>query len=60
MKRDLSLVSGGILGLGLLSWAFWGNPQTLAVPRMHTVQIPHDDPDLRFVSERSPYMRTER
>lgn len=60
MKRDVFLVSGGILGLGLLSWTFWGNPESSAVPRVHTVQILHDDPDLRLVSERSPYMRTER
>jgi hypothetical protein len=26
MKRDVLLISGGILAVGLLAWLAWGNP----------------------------------
>ena len=58
MRRDLLAISGGILVVGVIAWVFWGNPEN--VPRMHTVQAMAADPDLRLVSERSPYMRNER
>jgi hypothetical protein len=58
MKRDLLVMSGGILALGLVMWTFWGNPG--ATPRMHTVQTLNQDPNVKLVSEQSPYMRTER
>jgi hypothetical protein len=52
MKYDLSVVGGGIIAVGFIAWIFWGTP------RVHSVQ-PLDS-DLKLVSERSPYMRTER
>ena len=58
MRRDLLAVSSGILTAGVIAWVFWGNPEN--VPRMHTFQAMAADPDLRLVSERSPYMRNER
>jgi hypothetical protein len=45
--------------LGLVTWALWGNPYS-SVPRMHTGQSIAADPNLKLVSERSPYMRNER
>lgn len=59
MRRDLLAISGGILTAGAIVWGFWGNPEN--VPRMPTVlAMDRADPDLRLVSERSPYMRNER
>jgi hypothetical protein len=45
MKQDLFIVGGGIVAFGLAIWGLWGNPR-------HS--------PLKIVSERSPYMRTER
>jgi hypothetical protein len=58
MKRDLLTISGGTLALGVIAWIFWGNPENM--PRMHTVQEIKAAPELKLVSERSPYMRNER
>jgi hypothetical protein len=61
MKRDLLIMSGAILALGLVMWNFWGNPEMSSSPSLHTAQsFEPSDPDLRLVSERSPYMRSER
>ena len=58
MRHDISLVGGGIIAVGFIAWVFWGNPDPGPTPRVHSVQ-PLDS-DLKLVSERSPYMRTER
>ena len=58
MKRDLLVISGGFLTVGALVWIFWGNPQN--EPRKHTSQEIGAEPELRLVSERSPYMRMDR
>jgi hypothetical protein len=47
-----------MLVVGVVAWTFWGNPESM--PRMHSVQEMKAHPDLKLVSERSPYMRTER
>jgi hypothetical protein len=58
MKRGLLIIGSGMLAAGTVFWAVWGNPEN--APRMHTVQEMKAAPELRLVSERSPYMRTER
>ena len=62
MKRDLWVLSGGTLAVGCVVWVVWGHPESL--PRMHTTTFQEieikADPDLKLVSERSPYMRSER
>ena len=59
MKRDILAISGGMIALGAVMWIYWGNP--VSAPR---TPISHHelaaDPDLKLISERSPYMRTER
>ncbi len=47
-----------MLAVGAVVWTFWGNPQTAPPP--HTVQEMGAEPELKPVSERSPYMRTQR
>jgi hypothetical protein len=59
MKWDLLAISGGLIAFGAVVWTFWGNPET--VTRAQPVhQELAADPDLKLISERSPYMRTER
>ena len=60
MRRDLLLIFSAILALGLISWTFWGNPEVGSAPRMHAAQSLKADPNLKLISERSAYMRTER
>jgi hypothetical protein len=57
MRRDLLAISGGILTFGVVAWVLWSNPED--VPREHAIQAMAADPDLKLVSERSPYMRDE-
>jgi hypothetical protein len=42
MRQDLLVISGGMLAVGIVVWAFWGNPPN--VPRMHTGQEMKADP----------------
>ena len=60
MRQDLLMVVGGIVVTGLTMWSFWGNPPKHSAPRLLMVQQLHTDPDLKAISERSPYMRSER
>ena len=58
MKRDVWVISGGMLAVGVSAWALWGNPEK--TPTVHAVREMHMAPELKLVSERSPYMRSER
>jgi hypothetical protein len=56
MRRDLLVI--GMQAVGVVVWAFWGNPES--VSGMHPTLVMKSDAELKLVSERSPYMRTER
>ena len=58
MKRDIGVMSGAILAVGAVVWAFWGNPETAS--RNNVTRKLDVAPELKFVSEQSPYMRSER
>jgi hypothetical protein len=58
MWRDLLKICGGILSTGIIAWALWGNSEN--VPRMQALRAMAANPELKLVSERSPYMRNER
>ncbi|HXI08419.1 MAG: hypothetical protein ACRC1G_20210 [Bradyrhizobium sp.] len=60
MKHDVLMVAGGIVATGLAMWSVWGNPPRHGAPRVLVVERPQADPDLKAISERSPYMRSER
>jgi hypothetical protein len=60
MRQDLLFVAGGIVATGLTMWGFLGNPPKHNVPRPPVVQQLDADPDLKVISERSPFMRSER
>lgn len=58
MKRDVLVISGGMLAVGFGAWALWGHPDN--APRKEVVREMQVAPELKLVSERSPYMRSER
>lgn len=59
MTRDLMIISGGLVAISIISWASLSDPAP--VPKMHAAQQTlYYDPNLKLVSEESPYMRTER
>jgi hypothetical protein len=58
MKRDVGVMTGAILAIGAVVWAFWGNPET--ANRSSAVHKMNVAPELKLVSERSPFMRAER
>ena len=64
MRVDLLLVAGGIVLTGVTMWGFFGNPPKYSAPHsasgLTVVQRLDADPDLKAVSGRSPYMRSER
>ena len=58
MKRDIGMISGATLAIGMIMWAFVGNPESAS--RMRVTQKMDVAPELKLITERSPYMRTER
>jgi len=58
MKRDVLVAGGGMLAVGVVIWAIWGNPEH--APHMHAVQKIPVAPELKLVTAQSPYMRSER
>ena len=64
MRQDLLFVAVGIVATGLAMWVFFGNPPKHSAQhsasRFMVVQQLDAGPDLKAVSGRSPYMRSER
>jgi hypothetical protein len=58
MKRDLLICSTVALAVCLIISRLWGSPEVNTAGRLHNLQS--SDPNLKLVTERSPYMRTER
>lgn len=58
MKRDIAVISGATLAIGMIMWAFVGNPES--TNRIRVTQKMDVAPELKLVSEHSPYMRSER
>lgn len=64
MRHDLLFVVVGIVATGLTMWSFFGNPPKHSAhhsaSRLMVVQQLDADRALKTISERSPYMRSER
>ena len=58
MKRDFLVISAAMLAVYAALSMFWSGPDK--PPRMHTIQQIDAAPELKLVSEQSPYMRNER
>jgi hypothetical protein len=59
MKQDVLAISGGMIAVAVVLWIFWGNPANVKRTPASYQEL-GSDPALKLVSERSPYMRTER
>jgi hypothetical protein len=65
MVRDLWTLAAVSIAFGVIVWIVIGHPQKSSLRqesslRMETSHSLNAHPDLRLISERSPYMRTER
>ena len=60
MKRDVGMISGATLAIGMIMWAIAGNPESASRARTNVTQKMDVAPELKLVSESSPYMRSER
>jgi hypothetical protein len=64
MARDLLTLAALSIMFGVIVWIILGSPQKnrrqKSWLRMETSRSLNADPDLRLISERSSYMRTER
>ena len=58
MKRDFLVISAGMLAVYAALSMLWSSPEK--PPRLHTIQQIDATPELKLVTEQSPYMRTER
>jgi hypothetical protein len=58
MQRDLLIIGAGMIAISIITFSSWKDPGI--VPSMHTVQTLDQDASVKLVTERSPYMRSER
>jgi hypothetical protein len=59
MTKDFVAIGAAMFVIGLGVWSLWGPPPARA-PETQQVRVLADDPALKLISEKNPYMRTER
>ena len=60
MTKDALVICAGMLLVGLGAWTLWSNPRNAKPAETQVVRALAEDPMLKLVSERRPFMRTER
>jgi len=60
MVRDPWIFAATAFAFGMIGWVLVAERPQKAPVRQETFHSLSADPDLRLISERSPYMRTER
>ena len=62
MRRDVLTMTGASLATAVIVWVSWGNPKEEAhyERNLQTAHWIKADPELKRLSEQSPYMRNER
>jgi hypothetical protein len=60
MVRDPWMVAVALFAFGVIVWVVAAERPSKSPVRVEAAHTLAADPDLRLVSERSPYMRTER
>jgi hypothetical protein len=60
MVRDPWVFAVTLVAFGMISWVLIAERSQKVPVRQETFHSLSADPDLRLISERSPYMRTER
>ena len=58
--RDPWTLAAALLSFGVIAWVVVAERSPKSPVRIETARTMTAEPDLRLVSERSPYMRTER
>lgn len=60
MVRDPWTFAAALFAFGVIGWVVVAERPQKSPVRLETTPSLSADPDLRLISERSPYMRTER
>jgi hypothetical protein len=60
MMRDPWTLAAALFAFGVITWVVVAERPPRNTVRIEATRTLAADPDLRLVSERSPYMRTER
>ena len=60
MMRDPWTLAAALFAFGVIGWVVVAERPPKSPVRIEAARTLAADPDLQFVSERSPYMRTER
>ena len=60
MVRDPWTLAAALFAFGVIAWVLVAERPQKSAERLETSHSLSADPDLRLISERSPYMRTER
>ena len=60
MVRDPWIIAAVLLAFGVIGWVVVAERPPKSQVRIEAARTLAADPDLRLVSERNPYMRTER
>ena len=60
MVRDPWIVTAALFAFGVIGWVVVAERPPKSPVRIEAAQTSAADADLRLISERSPYMRTER
>ena len=60
MVRDPWIIAAAVSAFGIIAWVLVMERPHESDLRLETSHSLSSEPDLRLVSERSPYMRTER
>jgi hypothetical protein len=60
MAKDIVAICAGFLVLGFITWTLGKTPKHSPESETHVVRALADDPDLKLISEQSPFMRSER
>ena len=60
MMRDPWTLAAALFAFGVIAWVVVAERPPRTTVRIEATRTLAADPDLRLVSERSPYMRTER
>jgi hypothetical protein len=60
MARDILFLTAAALVVAAIGWSIWGNAPLSGHRPSSIEQRAAHNPDLNFVTQRSPYMRNER
>ena len=60
MVRDPWIIAAALFAFGVIGWVVVAERPPKSQVRIESARTLAADPDLRLVSERNPYMRTER